>query len=73
MNQLIDAMLAAQREAIEQALADGRITQEQADWLLERMEAMAPFELSNPFAPGKAGPGMHGMRGGRWAPRMLWR
>lgn len=68
--QLIDAMLAAQKEAIEQALADGRITQEQADWLLERMEAMTPFELSNPFAPGKAGPGM---RGGRWAPRMPWR
>jgi hypothetical protein len=60
--QVIDAMLAGQKEAIDQALADGRITQAQADWLLARAQAMAPFELSNPFGPRG---GHRGMRGGR--------
>ena len=66
--QLIDAMLAGQQEVIAQAVADGRLTQEQADWMLAKMEAMAPYKISNPFGPG----GMHaaggmtgGMRGGR--------
>ena len=49
--QVIDALLASQKEAIDQALAEGRITQAQADWLLARAKALAPFELSNPFAP----------------------
>lgn len=63
--QVIDAMLAGQKEVVDQALADGRVTQEQADWMLERMKTNAPLKLSNPFGPG----GMGGMRGGghgRW-------
>ncbi len=62
---LIEAIVAGQEEAIEQALAEGTITQEQADWLIAKAEAMAPFQISNPFAPG-ARRGMHrgyGMRG----------
>ena len=58
--QVIDAMVAGQQQVIEQALKDGKITQAQADWLIARMKAMAPFELTNPFAP-RGGP--HGMRG----------
>lgn len=60
--QLIDAMLASRQEVIDQAVKDGQITQEQADWMLARMKAMTPFQLSNPFGPGA------GMRGGcgRW-------
>jgi hypothetical protein len=49
--QMIDAILAAQKERIDQALEAGRITPEQAKWLEEREKAMAPFTLSNPFAP----------------------
>lgn len=66
--QLIDAMLSGQQVAIAQAVDDGRLTQEQADWMLAKMEAMAPFKLSNPIGPGgmhAAGGGMGGMRGGR--------
>jgi hypothetical protein len=64
--QVIDAMLAGREEVVKQAVQDGRITQAQADWMLEKMKAVAPFMLNNPFGPG----GMHGMRAGgrgRWA------
>lgn len=62
--QVIDALLAGRQEAIDQAVKEGKLTQEQADWLLARAKAMAPFELSNPFAPPAGRGGMHGeMRG----------
>jgi len=69
--QLLDGMLAGQKQVIEQAVKDGRLTQAQADWMLERMQAMAPFTLDNPFTPGGFGGGpmmRGGMRGGfyRW-------
>jgi hypothetical protein len=62
---LIEAIVAGRLEAIEEAVADGMLTREQADWLVAKAQAMAPFMLSNPFGPG----GMHGrargmMRGG---------
>ena len=56
-----DAMNAARaeamQEAIEQAVEDGRITQEQADWLLEGLE-QGFFPMGRSFGFG------HGMRGG---------
>ncbi len=63
-------MLAGREDAINQAVKDGKLTQAQADWLIARMKALAPFELTYPFAPG-AGRGhmvggrgpMHGRRG----------
>jgi hypothetical protein len=61
-----DAMNAARTEAmkqaIEQAVADGTMTQEQADWILEGIEqGFAP--LGRGFAP-PMGPGLgHGGRG----------
>lgn len=61
--ELVDAIIADQKDAIDQALEDGLITEAQADWLLEKAEATAPFTLSNPFTPGEDGWG--GMRGGR--------
>ena len=62
--QLIDAMLAGQRSVIEQAVQAGQLTQAQADWMLARMQAMAPYSVTNPFAPGAMGHGPFG-RGGR--------
>jgi hypothetical protein len=66
--QLIDAMLAGRQEVIDQALADGRITQAQADWMQEAMKTMAPLMLTKPFGPGgmrAVGGMMGGMRVGR--------
>lgn len=51
----------AMREAIEQALEDGDITQEQADWLLEGLE-QGFFPMGRGF--GMGGGSRHGMRGG---------
>jgi Spy/CpxP family protein refolding chaperone len=48
-----DTMLASQKSAVGQAVKDKRITQAQADWVLARMKAMAPFALTNPFGPGR--------------------
>jgi hypothetical protein len=56
----------AMKDAIAQAVKDGKITQEQADWLLQGLE--------KGFLPGGRGFGFgHGMRGGMrgfggWAP-----
>lgn len=51
------AMEAAVRDSIEQALEDGYITQEQADWLLQGLE-QGFFPMGRGFGFG------HGMRGG---------
>jgi predicted DNA-binding protein (UPF0251 family) len=59
---------AARIEAINQALADGIISQEQADRMLDHMEqgfGMENEECHGNFGSGVYGPGMHG-HGGRW-------
>jgi hypothetical protein len=61
--QLIDAILAEKTAAIEQAVADGDMTQEQADWLIARARAMAPFQITNPFAGGRMGDEFRGRMG----------
>jgi len=68
---LIDAIVAERTELIEQAVADGELTQEQADWLIARAKALAPFQVTNPFSPGEMGRGAgrlmgHGPRGGEF-------
>jgi len=65
--QLIDAMLAGRQDAINQAVKDGKLTQAQADWMIARMKAMAPFQITNPFTPGAGGAGCGPMGGGRGA------
>ena len=62
----------AMREAIEQAVEDGRLTQEQADWLLEGLEqGFFPMGRSFGFGRSMKGGFGHGMRGhfGSFAPR----
>jgi hypothetical protein len=61
--QVNDAIVSAYKDRLDEAVKNGRITQAQADWLLARMKALAPFELTNPFAP--RGGFRGGMRGGR--------
>jgi hypothetical protein len=65
--QLTEAILAAQKTVVDQAVKDKRLTQAQADWLLARIKANSSFMLSNPFTPqsGPAG-GARGPRRGPW-------
>ncbi len=51
------AMKAGREAAVKQAVADGVITQAQADWTLQRMQNMPGF------GQGTMGRGMNGMRG----------
>jgi hypothetical protein len=65
-------MEAAVRDAIEQALEDGYITQEQADWLLQGLEqGFLPMGRGFGFGHDMRGGFGHGMKGGfgRFAPR----
>jgi uncharacterized membrane protein len=55
----------AMRDAIEQAVEDERITQEQADWLLEGLDrGFFPMGRGFGFGHGMRGDFGHGMRGG---------
>ena len=65
--QLTDAIVNDRKAALDEAVADGELTQEQADWMLERMKVLAPLNLKNPFAgDGAQGGWMGGMHGGRF-------
>lgn len=61
-------MIAARTKALEQAVADGTITQAQADWMIQRMSQAQ----ANGFGMGACGGfrqgGFRGGPGGRWAP-----
>lgn len=60
--QFQDAMLQARSEAMNQAVADGVISQEQADWMLSRMNRMWQYG----FGPGSGScPGRYGDFQGR--------
>jgi hypothetical protein len=66
-------VLEARTQAFEQMVADGVITQEQADWMLERMGGRRSGGfgqgLTNPEGCGMYGAASsagYGMRGGRW-------
>lgn len=54
-------MFDARKVAIDQAVADGTLTQEQADWMQSRWDEMQ----ENGFGPGSAGCDGSGHRGGR--------
>jgi len=72
--QLVDAMVAERKTALDQAVKDSKLTQEQADWMLGATKALAPFQLTNPFVGKQGGPGGMGMMGpgmgfgGQWGP-----
>jgi len=58
------ARVEAMREGIEQAVENGRISQEQADWLLEGLEqGFFPMGRSFSFGHGMKGSFGHGMKG----------
>ena len=63
--QFAEMMLNARTQAFDQAVADGVITQEQADWMLSRMGQM--WQNGGGLGPCQGGAsGSRGGRGGRW-------
>jgi hypothetical protein len=68
VEQFQSIMLEAKKEALSKMVADGVITQAQADWMLSRMNWM--FQNGGGFGSGR-GPchgGNWGGQRGRWAP-----
>jgi len=74
---IVNDIVAARKEVLDQAVADGNLTQAQADAILNAMRAIAPTFLERSFGSGASGswfgPGMKGrgrmggMGGGRWS------
>jgi hypothetical protein len=48
---IVDVFLAERKAALDQAVADGRLTQEQADQMLEQMAEHVSEQLEQPWAP----------------------
>ena len=65
--EIIDTYLAQLEENLTQAVEDGKITQNQADWMLEQATERAPDQLTNTwegrFPGGKRPGGMRGLPG----------
>jgi hypothetical protein len=74
LEDLVAALVAERAEDLSQAVADGRLTQEQADWMLKEMTEHLTWRLENMSFGGLGGYGggcgMHGggwgMQGGEW-------
>jgi len=64
LEDLVAALIADRAEYLSQAVADGKLTQEQADWMLEEMTEHMASQLEN-MGLGGYGGGC-GMRGGGW-------
>jgi len=63
--QFVEKMLEARTQALEKAVADGVITQEQADWMLSQMSLMGQNGMGAGQCMGGAA-GRGGRSGGRW-------
>jgi hypothetical protein len=64
--QFSTAMQQARADALKQAVADGTITQAQADWMAQRMGRAAGLERGNGSCNGTGTPMGRGQGGGRW-------
>lgn len=59
----VDAVTEAMSAAVEQAIEDGTLTQEQADWLLEILEQGFPMGMGRGFGHGRGRGGYAGGEG----------
>ena len=66
VDEVVDVMMAAKKAEVTQLVADGKVTQERADFMLERMETQVTsmLERTDTGAPSETPMG-RGMRGGR--------
>ncbi len=60
---IVDAYLAQLKENLDKAVADGRITQKQADYMLQQAEERVTDQLDNTWPGGPGGWGKRGMMG----------
>lgn len=60
---LLLALTMKSAAAIESSLADGKLTEEQAKWLLSGQASLAGHVITDPFAPGEGLPMGRGARG----------
>jgi hypothetical protein len=77
LTQLHDAVQAAHKAIIQQAVKDGKLTQAQADWMIQRIDAMDKYWDANggacPGWTGNWGAGYPGaMMGGFGRGGMMW-
>lgn len=69
-DEIVAAALAAHKEALDEAVADGFLSEEQAAWMQSNMESMITTRVNQPWAPGGVmgqggfGHGRGGMMGG---------
>jgi len=63
LDDLVEMLVAPRIEQLKQAVADGYLTQEQADWMIEMMSTQMAWRLEN-FGLGYGGYGHHGGYGG---------
>ncbi len=70
LQDVADALVAAHAERLQQAVEDGRLTQEEADERIAQMEAniLEHLESGEPGPGGPGGPGGRGAPGGRGGP-----
>ena len=62
-----NVMVAARATALSAMVADGVLTQEQADFMLERMNTMMAGDFTPGSCPMNGGAAGAGFRGGRWS------
>lgn len=60
---IVDAYLAQLKENLDEAVTDGRITQKQADYMLQQAEERVTDQLDNTWPSGFGGRGKGGMMG----------
>lgn len=72
VQEIADAFMTDHQEWLGQAVADGRMTQEQADWMQSHMEEEVQERLSEPFSFGGRGPGgCWGDESGSYGPGLM--
>jgi hypothetical protein len=65
VTELQQAAKNAHQAALAELVKQGVMTQEQADWMLDRMDDMPMFNFDQGFSPGMMGNGRGMMGGGR--------
>lgn len=69
VDEVVDEYIARRRATLDERVTDGRLTQEQADAMLQRMEEQARARIENGLTPCPGGFAPGTLRGGMFGPR----